>query len=517
MWLLIGLITLFTIVSTGMKSYLVMHLPLGPWVGPLFEVVCMVLLIPFISKKWFEKHAIMTIVAASIGGMIGMCLGMIVPSFYFLHKIQFLQWLSKPLWFAGAISVLVFAAGALAFLIAYVIKDHLITQVKLPFAMSKLVYDMVCVNHFSRLHALMWTGVGVSSIWNICMFVFRAALPVSRLGVLQLFMVPTIVSAGFIVGDHLAIPFLIGWFLQAIVLQQLHHNYFYNILNKEFLVMFCLGMLTLQILHVAYLVFMKKVWHNSKVQRLQIAAKFNARFFDPKFLIKLTASLALCAFVLNRFDIHFAVLLLVLPILVIASFNIARLLGEIGVVDIDGFLWCVLLPIMYGFTSLSSENILIIALFAALVLGIVIDLIFSYKIADLAGLSYRHVLTYQLFGFLVAVICSGLFMSKYAASFGGQSLDVFAFSAQDLDAIIQFGSFNPVVFILGMLCAVFVIIAGIPLLVVVGSMLMNQFVVVCLIIASAVSYFVPNKAKLYPMWFGLYAAHAVWMIFWSVV
>jgi hypothetical protein len=139
--LLVFLSIFFSIVSTAMMSYLAMSTQLGPWVAPVFVVVCMVLAMPLTSKDWFKKYVIVTIAAGSIGGMVGTCLGLTWPAFYFLHERVFELSMKSPLTFASNVSMFVFCAGLPAFVAAYFFKDYLIVHRKLPFPMSKLIHD----------------------------------------------------------------------------------------------------------------------------------------------------------------------------------------------------------------------------------------------------------------------------------------------------------------------------------------------------------------------------------------
>lgn len=508
MWLLILLTTLFAVFSQAMMSYLVMHWSLGPWVGPIFVVVCMTLLIPFISRKWFQEHALMTIAAGSIGGMVGLCLGMTVPSFYFLHKTEFLHLVAKPIWFAGIISLLVFGAGSVAFLIAYIIKDHFVKENQLPFPVAQLVYDIVSIEEYSSVHRLMWVGVAISCAWNMCVFLFRILL---RSILMQVQAIPLLVCMGFIAGHIITIPAIIGLVNRFFALDILHKYFFEHVPGKEFLIMFCLGMLTIQIMYAVYLFFS---WVQRRNDDQAMIVQVRKRLLDRRVLVIGVGMVS--GTILSFFNISLYEMLFLFPILILIGINVARIVGEIGIIDIDGFVWCVLLPLLYA-STISSMNLLVIALFATVCLGMIIDLMFSYKLTQLAGISYQRVVKYQILSFFVATVTAGFVMWFYAQSFDEQSLHLFARDAQDFDALILFGSFNYKIFVCGMMVALLVLLSQQPLLVVIGLTLMAPTISVWLIVAGLVSYLVQDRQKLYPLWFGIYATHALWMIVWSFV
>lgn len=509
MWLLLFLTIFFSALSTSMMNYLVMQLPLGPWVGPLFVVVCMVCLIPIVSRKWFQDHAIVTICAGSIGGMVGLGLGMTVPSFYFLYPGEFLIWLQHPIQFAGVISLLVLCAGAMAFLIAYVIKDHLIVDELLPFPMSKVVYDIVSVDRYSDMHRLMWTGIGISSVWNLMLIGCKTLM---RVSMMSYHMIPMLLALGFVAGDLITVPIIIGLINRMFAIRVLR-IYFDHIHDKEFLILFCLGMLFVYMVHSAVTMLIQYFKNNdaSLPTRLKLHMK------NPYIVVLFMTVLGMSSAALHLLGVGWYEQLLVFPLLCIIGFNIAKLVGEVGVVSIDGFVWCFLLILMYACTAVLPLNLLLVALFVSVCLGMVIDLTFSYKLAHLAGVAYRRILTYQLVGFSVAVVLSGIIMWYYAQSFDHESLKFLAFQAQDLDALINFGSFNYQLFLCGMAAGLLILLAGQRLLVVIGATLFAPTEGVCLIVAGLLTYFVADRKKYFPLCFGMYASHALWMMLWAIM
>lgn len=511
MWLLLCLTILFAGFSQAMMSFLVMHWSMGPWFGPIFVVVCMALVIPFISRKWFQEHAMVTIATGSIGGMVGLCLGMTIPAFYFLHKGEFLTWIMTPVWFAGVISLLVFCAGLLAFFITYLIKDHFIGDDQLPFPVAKLVYDIVSLEQYAPEHQLMWIGVGISTLWNSILFAFRFAL---QAFIMNLQIIPLLFSVGFMAGHLVTIPAIIGIINRLIALDILHAYFFEEIPSKEFLVMFCLGMLVVQILYSFFLFISWFLHRNDDVGTMRVLIRLKDRLLDNFFggvVIVLLSSILLCAL-----GVHVYELLFVFPVLILIALNVARIVGVIGIIDINGFVWCVLLPLLYC-SDISSLNVLLVATFVTLCLGMVIDLIFSYKLTRLAQISYSYVLRYQMIAFFVVVITSGIVMWYYAQAFTEQSLSLVASDAQDLDSLINFGVFNYKIFMSGMLSGLLVLFSRQSLLGVVGLTLMIPYHSMWLIIAGAISFLVVDRRKLYPLWFGVYAAHAFWMIVWAIL
>ncbi len=512
MWLLLALTIFFSIISTSMMSYLVMHLPLGPWAGPIFVVVCMALMIPLVSRKWFQEHAIVTIAAGSIGGMIGLGLGATVPSFYFLHKVVFLQLLEQPMIFIGMLSILVCCAGTFAFLIAYAIKDHVIVALGLRFPMSKVVYDIISVNYYTDLHRRMWLGLWITSIFNMILLAIRYALSIHMM---SYHMIPMLLPIGFLVGSLSTIPLLIGLFNKIIAINFLSEYYFKNMNKEELLVLFCLGMLSVQIVH-SIVRFLKTFIVKKRYQEL-IPTRIKAHFKEGVFVLIGIGNILITGFVFRFLGIGLPEQMMMFLLLFMVGLSVSQLIGSVGVVSIDGFMWCILLLILYSFSSLASFSLLIIALFVAVCLSMVIDLMFSYKLADLAQISYQRILKYQLLGFGISIVFSAIVMWYYAQFFSEESLKIFAPRARHLDELIQFGLFNYKAYLCGVVSGIFVLLTKQRLLMVIGATLVSSVTTICLVLAGFLSYWITKKEQYFPLCFGMYASQAFWMMIWAIL
>lgn len=492
----------FSFFSLCMMSYLAMNTLLGPWVAPVFVVVCMVIMISIIAKRWFQEHAVITIAAGSIGGMIGTCLGLTLPSFYLLFKDEFNIKLASPVLFSAGITLLVLSAGALAFLTVYFIKDHVIIERKFPFPMSQLVYDMVFMNSQKKSYWLLWLGIILSSVWNGVAMVGRTAL---QLYSAQLNLIPMMISIGFVAGSKISVPLLIGLATRTGALEVVHDRFFSSMIPTEFLVMFCFGMLLPLILGAVVSVFS---FHGMK--KIIASRKLQLKLQSMHFIILACVVLVFSSLFLKIAEVSWQGQLYALPVLLVVCFYVAGIVGEIGVIEFDNFVWFVILPLVY-FASMSAQGILEIAMFSTLCIGIVVDLLFSYKLAQLANVSHQKILKYQLVGFFVAALCSGVVMLWYFKSFDLGKLQLFNPKAYELDDMINFGVYNYRVVLCGFLWGLVIRFMSKELLAVIGATLMAPSVSIWLIVASALSSLVYQREKLYPLWFGVYAAHSLWM------
>jgi hypothetical protein len=147
----------------------------------------------------------------------------------------------------------------------------------------------------------------------------------------------------------------------------------------------------------------------------------------------------------------------------------------------------------------------------------VIDLMFAYKLAHLANIEYRKVLRYQLLGFGVAALVSGLVMWLYFYMFGLNSAQLLAPKAQELDNLIQFGAYNYKVLMCGIIWGCALQFFCKEILAVVGGALMAPSMSIWIICAGAASRLIKNPDRFYPLWFGVYAGHVCWVIIRSMM
>lgn len=501
---LILLTIIFSVLSLVMMSYLAMNTQMGPWIAPVFVVVSMMLAIPIVSRRWFAKYAIITIIAGSIGGMVGGCLGATIPSFYFLNKNMFLQWMQHPSQLAIILGLFVLCAGSLSFLVAYLIKDYLILGQQLKFPMSQLIYDIVAIDKERKNHGLMLVGIVVASVWNLAYLTGKTFLQVY---VAQIHIIPLMFSVGFVAGKLVAIPVLIGLATRTVGLEWLHDRFFPDMLRLEFLVTFCIGMLL-----AVMLTSLISILYRGTFKEFLIYKKVRAYFKNSWLLVLTMSVLLMCSFLLKFSGVHYVGQLYVMTMLIACCFSIGLIVAEIGVVDLDSFVFMVLLPFVYHHVVTTSNTVLMVAVFSTLSLGMVADLLFSYKLADLAKISYVQILKYQIVGFCVAVVSAGFVIWWYIHLFGLDSMQLLAPKAHELDNLISFGSYNYQVLLCGCVWGWVISMLSYDTLSVIGATLMAPSVAVWLIVAGSVSHLVRHREKYFSLCFGVYAAHSLWIM-----
>lgn len=506
-YLLPFLSIVLSLISACTMSYVSMAVETAPWVAPVVAITFMVILLKIIQKKWFKEHVVIGIAAGSLGGMVGMCIGLTWPSLYFLHPDMFTDWMASPLKFSGMISLIVLVAGSLAFVITHFLRYHLIVQHEMNFPMSVLVHNIVYMDKKIKGFAMMLNGLVVASSWNT--FTWIARLSLKGYGN-QLHSIPAFLSIGFVAGQAITIPLLIGMFSRVFVLQAVQQRFFYFEKQHGFILTFASGML-FAVVFMMLLSMIKDIVQGVHTHKQSHVMNLFQKFwyniyYRVMFFTCLGASVGLLVWwkvgLLEQFYIFLALFVL--------CHVVATIVAEVGVLDVQSFVSFIILPLTY-FSPISSIASLVLVTFCTLCLGVVIDLLFSYKISHLAKITHSKLLKYQLLGFVVAACSIGFVLWWYIHEFKLGSSTLLAQQALDQESFITFGNYNYQVLAAGFAYSAFMYMICPDMLVVIGGFMMPVSMSFWLILAGGFSYLFKSRRHYYPFWFGVYASHALWM------
>lgn len=506
-WFLSLLSIALSFISTCMMSYIAMAVVMAPWVAPVVAIVLMIFVLQFVKQKWFKKYVVISVSAGSVGGMVGMCLGLTWPSLYFLHQDMFLLWMQTPWKFAGRVSLVVFSSGVLAFLIAHFLRHHLIVKQKLRFPISQLVHNIIFVDDTSRGFVMMVNGVVASSSWNVFTWVARQSM---RTYMVQLHAIPVLLSIGFVAGQSISVPLLLGMASRVLSVIFVKNIYFLHIKQQDFIFTFSAGML-IGFLIVGTLKFFWNLYKKGSLIDSDILNLLLRNARNKYYCFGLLFSLMLGCAALFVWGVSWAQQLYVLSIVFLLGSVSSVILGKIGVIDIQGFVNFMILPFTYFFYAQSSATLFVIA-FATVCIGVVVDLLFSYKLAHLSKIPHRLMLQYQLLGFVTSAVTVGFVLWWYIHSFTLGSSYLLAQQALSQEIYITFSDYDYHILIIGAIYAGLLSFISSELLVIVGGVTMPLFMSFWLVLAGGLSYLIKKRSNLYPLCFGVYASHSVWMI-----
>ena len=402
-WVLYLFSSSLSVFSAFVMGYLALKAEIAPWVAPIISVVIILILLQLVSGDWFKKMAIAAISAGSIGGMIGMCLAW--TSAYFLHQIEFANWISSPFKFAGTISFFVLIAGALAFLIAIPLYFSLVVPGRLKFPMSRLVYEVIYAKNKLMMFGKVIIGLISSMVYNFLLYFshvpLNAYLP-------QLQIAPVFLAIGFISGQAIVIPILMGLLLRFFTATIIRDYYFYFDMKHDFIFAFASGMLiavfVIELLLFVWLAIFSK--NENKIDMEKFKKIFNFSDYKLyKFFFVVTILLGMLFFA--HWNLSALQQIYVFLLIFFIGNGIAKIVGRIGIVDITSFVALIIMPYTYFFYS-STLSMLIISSFSAISLGVLTALLFSFKVGELAKIKYENMFKYLIASFVVVSALSGV-------------------------------------------------------------------------------------------------------------
>lgn len=505
----IGLSVILALFSTVVMSYISMAAVIGPWVAPVLVLVAMVVLLPFVQNNMFKNSIALVVSASSVGGILATALGFSFPTLFFLNQKYFNVWMEQPVKFCLTLSALVLSAGALAFMISYIIKDYLIVHRKLRFPVGKLVYNMIYVQDQKLGMMKMLSGMSFSFMYNVITTRFISFF--SFISTSALHMGPLLFAIGFVAGGVMAVPLLVGMLSRIFVVDILRSEFFSLITEYDFVIAFCSGIvISSAVMGVVSLVknfaFSVNKYKSFFLKDLLLLLNINRKTVAAFSVVVLMTSGFLYG---CGFNIVEQVYLITFT--VFAAFYMAVIAGSIGLAQLGRFATFVMLPAMYLF-ELNNFQVVIISTFVSLCTGITVDLLFGYKLAELAHISYKRIVRYQVLGFVVAALAVGVIFWLYIHHFGLGTPELFAQKAQSRSLLIQLNVFDYAVVLCGVLYGLLIAQMGMSPLLVFGGIVMPSYMVLWLVIAGALSYFVYNKEQMFPFFFGMYTLHAIWMM-----
>ena len=498
---------ILSFVSTCLMSYLALGIEVTFWVAPICSLIAVFIFLQLSQNKFAKEYSVIALAAGSIGGMIGLSIGFSWPTLYFLHKRIFLSWMESPVCFASMIGFLVAAAGFFAAILAYCLRQYLIIKGKLNFPTVSIVNSIIYQNRKLNI-VMMSSGIAVSFIWSSIAILFRASLHGFLL--LQIHTIPTLITMGFVAGHLIAKPLFIGMLLRFLALFGTRDNFFYDIEDDSFILTFALGMLfALIVLSVCMLLKNLLIWlyFNSKnLEKFKIVESFKNRYF---WLFSMFV-LLFCYFVLQYWNITLFQQCYILIALSFATMIVAYIFGQVGVLDLPNFGSFIIIPFFYLF-SVSSEVSLIAFIFCTICMGLVINILFSWKLADLSKISFVRLVKYQTLGFIVAVVSIGFIIWWYATVLNLGSNPLFSEQSLLQERFITLAVYDYRIFLLGFFSSAILYFLFDDVSIIIAGCMMPFSVAVWLIFAGSLSYLVKNRIKYYPFCFGIYASHAIWL------
>lgn len=520
---------LFSLFSTTVMLYISMATPIGPWIAPTLVLIASLLF--RVSKNNFSSNVIYVVSAGSIGGILATALGFSFPTIFFLEPLYFNTMLiQQSWWLITIISGMSLIAGLMAFIFVNHFEDSFLHEQKLPFPIGELVFKMVNAQQSFKQSLYMLIGMFSTAVFCVLqdgLFFIKSFIPKAILllpfGRFYFLSIPNIWfdffplcwAIGYVTGAVIALPLMAGGLTKLFIADPLNHTFFSAIGSIEFMLAFCSGLVLYSAVtgFFSTLPSFKKyinVGHYVK-GRSEYARNINAQRIFNKLYV-----LPLCLFIVSLVFFSFLKFNLVAQLYLftftlICAYQVVVIAGKIGLAQLGRFATFVMIPGMLLF-RLNPLQITIVATFVELCAGIATDLMFSRKLGELAVIESKRMKHYQLLGIVVSALASGVIFYLIASNIVIGSDILFAQRAQGRALLVNFGSFNYQVMLIGFVYGYVLKLLKLNPMLVLGGILMPLNITISLLTGALLEKLLSKRIDLQPFWSGVFATQSIWIL-----
>jgi hypothetical protein len=447
--LLVG--TVLSVFASGILLYISIATMIGPWIAPTL-VLMSSMLFTLLGKRDANtpEQLILISALASGGGIIAVGIGFSLPMLYFLAPDSFQQLMSTPSYFITRVGATILLAGSFGIFLGKFFSKTMLKKQDLPFPISNMAYQIATAqSHSSEAKSLFR---GISSTLIFCLlrdgfYTFKGLFAkdwvfftTSATGPFIFSFWPTLWAVGFTIGLTNTIPLLIGLIARYTVLYPINYHsiflpfsLFTPLKEESFITAFCAGLILSDLLlsvlnnpqqsihyfrnYIKNLHFppttdiKKTLWQSIKslwVKNSQVNTFIKSlNSFEP--------FIALASFFIFFTMLNFSIpaQLTILAAMCIALYEINRLCGKIGLLQIGRFSAFILIPIVVLF-KINAVQMTALTIFFNVAASVSSDLLFDYKTAELGSVNRNRIHGLQWLGLFissitVAVICYLLF------------------------------------------------------------------------------------------------------------
>lgn len=515
-----------SIFSTGVMSYVALATPIGPWIAPTLVLIATPLIRIFIRGNSSTMIALAT-AGGSVGGILATACAFSFPTLYFLDSTLFASWMAQPWYFCLIMTMLCFAAGGLAFVIASALEEKCIVEEKMAFPIGQLVYEMIAVQNqiskaielavgFCSALIISFLQGGFLGFKGIIPRVMTILKPMSFGAIsipliqLRFDMLPMLVAIGFITGHVIALPLAVGSLAKIFVADPINKVFFSYITEMDFLLAFCSGIVVIGALQ-SFLDFPQFIRNAKKMIKNSSSANYYAvinRFMGVLTITEIVGVLMISILFLSYFKFSLLSQLYLIIGTIICTYQIVVIAGKIGMAQLGRFATFVMAPAMLFF-GIDFTQLTFMATFVEICGGITTDLLFNRKMGYMAHIDHARLRRYQLLGFVVSSLSVGIIFWLLIHHFGLGSEHLFAQRAQARALLINATSFDLKVLALGALFGFLLKKMKLNPMLVLGGLLMPIAYSLGLIIGGFIALVVPNRQQWEPFWSGVFAANSI--------
>lgn len=518
---LIGLLltSLLTFIITGFMLYVAMVTGIGPWIGPVTGILIQGVS-SFFSSLFMQRMGFLITVSSSVGGIIGTAFGFSFPTWFFLEKDLFMDYVANHTlaFFLLIISVVV-VAGLVGTLSSDLFYKELVEEKNLPFPVGTMTYQAI-MHHNPQEKKYMFSGIALYAGYSLLFikrflgkwvvplqYSFYSGFTSSWIAIpaftLDFSIVPLLISIGFVAGSIMALPLAIGALMKMSVLNWLY-NYYSFLPNNDFLFAFCSGIVlsgTVGSLLQQLYSFLKAFYNVYAQRSLSYTYTWQS---DYKWLVVLGVIVIVYAR-WYQFSLLGGLYLFVTTLL--CAYQISFIAGKIGLALLGRFATFVMVPGVMLF-NWNPLQITLVATFVELVGGIAVDNLQGKKTFQLAHMNVKDYRIYHYVALLAAALATAVCFYYFVMHYQLGSSLLCAQRAQARALLLQVATVNMQVLVWG-ICGGLVLkyFSCNPILVLSG-LLMPFSSLVPLTVGGLCALIIKDHKKYESFFSGVYVANA---------
>lgn len=534
-----------SIFASAILLYISIATMIGPWIAPTLVLIASFAL-PLFRKHDIDasKQLVMISALASGGGIIAVGVGFSLPMLYFLAPKSFAALMITPQHFMMHVGGTVLLAGVFGIFIGKFFSKTLLQKNDLSFPISLIAYQIASAQSHIDDARNLFKGVSLTFILCILrdgVYLFKGVIAKhitlfssTITGAITFSIWPTLWSIGFTTGLASTIPLLVGLIARYAVLYPINHHsaflsfsLFAPLKEESFITAFCAGMIISDIVlawlgnPIQVFRYVKSYFINIRSPRVSFLQAIRSIWQEGATLRVLMQSLnrvepvlGLCSFFFffTYLKFSFAAQLVILVAMLIALYEINRLCGKIGLLQIGRFSAFILIPVIVLF-KINALQMTALTIFFNVAAAVSSDLVFDYKTAELGNTSRDSVHGLQWIGLLVssitvAAVCYMLFTSL---SLGSEEL--FAHRGRSKALLVQSLHFDYYIVSAGFLFGAILRRFKISPTMAFGGIIMPSQITLGFVFGGLLSKLAGNRRDaLLPFCSGIFATETLWLL-----
>lgn len=532
----IALTIVFTVFAVSVLSYVSLAVMIGPWIDPTLALCGLALLSTCAWFSWsiFSRSSMLLVVAAaSMGGLIASAAVWSIPTLYFLDAQYFTSLIQQPVYFMTGIALLVLAAGNVGMLVArcssFVWRDtH-----QYAFPIAQLVVRTLTV--FGNWYQLLLLGAGaMSALLFHAMQLVRWGIPHSihitkqRLInawicvphiALNMSTAPMLWAVGFIAGNILVVPLLVGVGIKILLMEPCYRVWFsLQVSEQNFATAFCTGLIIQGTIHSFWKLLLSWFAPSTRMGAVHKITRYINIWSSYVTLRSLgwhVLYVVCCALLVLKYVAGLSLLssMYVLAATAVCCYQLILLMGRIGLATLGRFATFVMVPglLLFRFNALQAT---VVAAFVELAGAVAASAASGMRIA----MSVDHddadevISSYQYLALWISAVVVGIVLWLFARHFGFGGAPLFAQRAQSRALLISAHEMHIGVLCGGMLVGFLLQAVNVNTTLLLGGILMSTSDTLMLIAGGALSHLCRDPKKFEPFWSGVFTASSLWMM-----